>query len=125
MKKNYTPIILFAYKRLEHTQRTIESLLRNPISSSTDLFVYLDGPRSEEDISQVNAVKGFVKNIKGFKSLNIKERQSNFGLSKNILGGVSEVLGVHKDAIIVEDDLVTSQYFLEYMNTSILEYLNT
>ncbi len=124
MKDTYAPIILFTYKRLGHTQRTVESLLRNNLASSSELIIYIDGPRSDEEISQVGSVKNYVKNIKGFKSLHVIEREINFGLSKNIIEGVTEVLGDFDEAIIIEDDLVTSPFFLEYMNISLRKYLN-
>ena len=50
------PIVLFTYKRLVHTQKTIEALSMNTLASESRLFVYSDAPRGKEDAEQVQKV---------------------------------------------------------------------
>jgi hypothetical protein len=42
------PITLFVYNRPEHTRRALEALLRNPEAKDSDLFIFSDGPKSDE-----------------------------------------------------------------------------
>ena len=39
------PIVLFVYKRLLHTQKTVESLQRNKEAQDSMLFIFSDGPK--------------------------------------------------------------------------------
>ncbi len=116
------PIILFTYNRPEHTARTVEALLRNTLANDSILYIYADGSRGERDDSSVAQTREYLKTIIGFKEIHITERTSNFGLAQSIITGVSEVLEKHESAIIVEDDLITSPYFLQYMNDGLVQY---
>jgi hypothetical protein len=44
------------------------------------------------------------------------ERNRNWGLAESIIDGVTRVVNEFGRVIVVEDDLVTSIYFLQYMN---------
>lgn len=52
----------------------------------------------------------------------IVERENNFGLAQSIISGVTEIINKHGAAIVVEDDIVTSKYFLQFMNESLQKY---
>jgi len=43
----YSPIALFVYNRLWHTQQTIETLLNNAEAAESDLIIFSDGPKDE------------------------------------------------------------------------------
>lgn len=113
------PIILFVYARIEHTMRTVTSLLQNVGSSEHDLIVYSDAPRAQENASAVAEVRDYLKTIKGFRSVSIRYRQCNFGLAKSIIDGVTEALMHNEQVIVLEDDMVTSPNFLTYMNEAL------
>jgi hypothetical protein len=115
-------IVLFAYDRPEHTHRTLKSLQRNTLASSSKLVIYLDNARSESDAEKVLQVKNIVENISGFKSIEIIRREYNYGLARNIISGITEVISQDDKVIILEDDLVLSPYFLDYMNKSLEIY---
>ncbi|WP_318480484.1 glycosyltransferase family protein [Photobacterium leiognathi] len=119
---NYAPIILFVYDRLDHTKKTIESLRENRISMDSDLFIYSDFHKKENDREDVLAVREYIKTIDGFKSISIIYRNENYGLAKNISEGVKEVINKYGKAIILEDDIVTSPYFLKFMNDALAKY---
>jgi hypothetical protein len=124
MNHSYAPISLFVYNRLEHTRRTVDALRANTHAAESDLYVFADAARDEKDAASVTAVREFVRSITGFKSLKVIERDGNLGLAASIIGGVSEVLRSHDRIIVMEDDLVTSPFFLRYMNEA-LDYYET
>lgn len=121
-KNNLAPVALFVYNRLDHTIKTLESLKRNPLASKTDLFIFSDGSKSPEGIKEVGAVRKYIRKIKGFKSVNIKENKENLGLADSIISGVSTVIKKHSKIIVVEDDMILSPIFLDFMNRSLTEY---
>jgi hypothetical protein len=113
------PITLFAYSRLDHIRRTVESLLRNSGVDAHDLIIFSDAPRNPDKEQAVIDVRNYLKTITGFRSVTIHNRLHNYGLAKSIIEGVTEVLSCHKRIIVLEDDMVTSPYFLTYMNEAL------
>jgi hypothetical protein len=123
MKKNTpAPIALFAYNRLDHLKITINNLKKNYLANSSELIIFSDGPKNQSDIKKIIHIREYLKKIKGFKKIYIKERKTNYGLSKNIIDGVSEILKKFKKIIVIEDDLVVNRYFLKYMNRGLTLY---
>jgi hypothetical protein len=122
MNEELAPVVMFVYRRLDHTRRTVESLLLNELSSETDLIVYSDGARSLDDDAVVNEVRKYLSGVAGFKSVLLRNREKNLGLAKNIIQGVSEVVGERGKVIVLEDDMVTSSHFLKFMNDALNEY---
>jgi hypothetical protein len=118
------PIILFVYNRPSHTLRTINALKQNGLAAESDLFIFSDGERSSKDRDNVEQVREVSKSIQGFKSVNIRFSPVNKGLANSIIDGVTEVVNLHGSAIVMEDDLVTSPYFLSYMNQALDLYRN-
>jgi putative methyltransferase (TIGR04325 family) len=115
----YSPIVLFVYKRLNHTRRTIEALLDNSESKKSDLIIYSDAARTAEDAINVRKVRDYISNVDGFRSISIIKRHENFGLSRSIIEGVSEILANNDRVIVLEDDIETSPFFLRFMNEAL------
>ncbi|MCH7827363.1 MAG: glycosyltransferase family 2 protein, partial [Bacteroidetes bacterium] len=69
-------------------------------------------------------VRKYIKSIVGFKSVKIIERENNLGLAESIISGVTEVINQYGKVIVLEDDLLTSKYFLKYMNDALEKYQN-
>ncbi|MEN9352751.1 MAG: hypothetical protein RL318_76 [Fibrobacterota bacterium] len=118
----FAPIALFAYQRPDHLARAIASLLQNPEASSSDLYVFSDGPKSEAHRPGVEAVRSLLKNITGFRSVTITEREENLGLANSIIRGVTSVVNEYGQIIVLEDDLIVSRNFLAFMNDGLNRY---
>lgn len=116
------PIALFAYNRPWHVRQTVDALRGNEGAAESDLIVFCDGARDSSAAADVEAVRAFVRSIAGFRSVRVVERGENLGLAASIVDGVTEVCGAHGRVIVLEDDLVTSRYFLRYMNDALDMY---
>jgi len=112
------PIVLFVYNRSWHTQQTVEALQKNELAEKSDLFIFADGPKTAND-EKVNEVRKYIKTISGFKSVTISEKEKNCGLANSVISGVTEIINKFGKVIVVEDDLVTSRYFLKFMNEAL------
>jgi hypothetical protein len=121
---NLAPIVLFVYNRPLHTQQTVEALKQNLLSKESDLFIFSDGPKTDSQTDKVMSVRRYIQQIDGFKSITIFERDTNFGLALSIIDGVTSVVNQYGRVIVLEDDLVTSPYFLNYMNDALDLYAN-
>lgn len=120
----YPPLLLFTYKRLESLERTVTALKNNYRANETELYIFSDGFKSSADKKQVSLVRQFIKTIVGFKSVHIIESDTNKGLANSIIGGVTHVFKEHTQAIILEDDLITSKNFLSFMGDALAFYEN-
>ncbi|HMI01965.1 MAG TPA: glycosyltransferase family A protein [Pedobacter sp.] len=119
---NHAPIILFVHNRPEHTKKVIESLHQNTLSKETELYIYADAAKDEAALTGVDLVRDYLPTISGFKSVHICLRETNLGVDENIISGVTDVLNTRGKAIVLEDDLVTSPWFLQYMNDALNFY---
>jgi hypothetical protein len=119
---NLAPIALFVYNRLSHTKRTIEALQKNRFAAESELFVFSDGARNAGNQQSVDAVRSYIHSITGFKKVTVIERPKNYGLANNIIDGVTSVVNRFEQIIVLEDDLVTSPWFLQYMNQGLDTY---
>lgn len=115
-KNNLAPIVLFVYNRLDHTKQTINMLKKNVLANDSQLYIYSDGPKNYKDEVSIISLRDYLKTIEGFKHVTIIERNKNYGLAKNIIEGVSDIINEYGKVIVLEDDLITSKYFLDYMN---------
>lgn len=118
----YSPIAIFAYKRPILLQRCLTALLNNVESSASDLYIFIDGPKSQEDAPYVDTTLKIAESVTGFKSVTVINQESNLGLAKSIRNGVDHVLSQSDRLIVLEDDLVVSPSFLQYMNLSLQRF---
>jgi len=115
-----SPIIFFAFNRPNHTKESLTALSKNELAKQSDLFVFLDGPRNAEQASLIAQTKEVILSFKdNFNNLILTERKSNIGLAKNIISGITEIINAKEKAIILEDDVVVSSTFLNYMNDAL------
>ena len=113
------PIVLFAYKRPEHTRRTVEALKANPGADRSELYLFSDGPKNEADREAVDEVRSYLRTVTGFARVQLEESPVNRGLAESVIHGVSEIVSRFGRAIVLEDDMVTSPVFLDFMNQAL------
>ena len=125
----HSPVAMFVYNRADNTRRTLEALLQNKHAAETDVYVFSDGGKDERSWKKVNQVRSLlheterqVAETHALKSLTIVERPENIYLERNIIEGISYVLDRHDTVIVLEDDIVTSPYFLQYINEALTLY---
>jgi len=122
--ENLAPIVLFVYNRPEHTRRTVESLISNTLASKSRLFIFSDGAKNDTELKKVNTVRDYIKTIKGFDKIEIVAREMNFGLANSVIKGVDEIFRLYDKAIVMEDDMISSPYFLKFMNDVLIMFEN-
>lgn len=120
-----SPIVLFVYNRPFHTRKTLESLERNFLSKDSELFVFADGPKenaSKEQLEKIQETRKIIREKKWCGKVNIIEKEKNVGLANSVIVGVTEIINKYGKVIVLEDDLLLSEYFLKYMNDSLEKY---
>ena len=124
MNSDLAPIVIFTYNRVKHLKATIDYLNKNELANESNLIIFSDAAKSNEDPEAVIKVRNYIKTINGFKSLKVIEREKNWGLSKSIIEGVTATVNLYGKVIVLEDDLITSPYFLNFMNDGLKAYEN-
>lgn len=119
-----SPIVLFVYNRPWHTQQTVEALQKNEMAGDSELFIYSDAAKNDQASEGVNAVREYIETINGFKKITLIKRDKNWGLADSIIDGVTQIVNKYGKIIVLEDDLVTSPYFLNFMNDALEFYKN-
>lgn len=117
-----TPIALFTYNRAEHVDRALASLSRCARLDECVLYIYCDGPKGPE---QTNAVRASREKVAGWASklgATVTERAENLGLARSIVSGVTDLCGAFGRVIVLEDDLVVTPDFLNYMLSALDRY---
>ena len=118
------PIAIFAYNRKSHLEKMIVTLLKDKLSSESEIYIFCDGFKGENDhakVEETQAYIAFLAKSEVFPHLHIELKKRNTGLADTIIGGVSQLLKNHGRVIVIEDDVLLADHFLEYMNGA-LEY---
>jgi len=119
------PIALFLYNRPLHATVTVKSLLKCKEAQVSDLYIFCDGPRQSATINDLEAIKNvrnFAEKIVGFNSIKMIFHENNLGLSQSIIFGINNVLEKHQTVIVIEDDVVVGDQFLNFINSGLQKY---
>ena len=117
---NLAPIGISTYARLGHLKKTIHALRRNPLAKESDLYIFSDAPRPGDE-KKVCAIRDFIITVSGFKSVTIIEREENNRVLNN-RGGMRSLIDQYGKMIWLEEDIVTSPSFLNFMNQALDVY---
>ena len=127
MNSKFAPIVIFNYARPGHTRALLESLAMNPEVADSDVFIFCDGPKtgcSGVSMKNINLVRKIAKRFDKARKVEVVSRNENFGLARSIITGVTDIINKYNRVIVLEDDLVLSPGFLNFMNQSLEIYEN-
>lgn len=85
------------------------------------MYAFSDGPRTSDKAPAVARVREMLRAIDWCEVL-LCERETNLGLGRSIVTGVSEVLEKYESAIIFEDDLICVPGTYEYLCPALDQY---
>lgn len=121
------PIVLFVYNRPWHAEQTLNALMANELADESTLYIYSDGLKegaTANDIALHVQVRELIRSKQWCKDVHIVESDVNKGLAESIISGVTDVVNKHGKVIVLEDDIVTTPYFLTFMNDALNHYEN-
>lgn len=119
------PVVVFAYNRPKHLQRTLDALAACRLSNQSAVHVFADGPRKGAATDAIAEVRGLLDReaqAGRFASFTVQVSDVNLGLANSIISGVGQVLAESGKVIVLEDDLLVSADFLEFMNDCLIFY---
>jgi len=117
-----SPIAVFLYNRPDKSYKCLKSLSQNHHFNDSHLYIFIDGPKSTTDKRQIENVKKVVADFE-FKNLKkVHVSNHNKGLAQSIFQGVNKILSLYDTVIVIEDDLILSPFFLNFINTCLNKY---
>ena len=114
------PIIIFAFNRPDKLAGLIDSLRRNKGVEQHEIFVFIDGPRNENDRPKIEECQRLAAAL----TQNVSVASTNQGLAKSVIKGVSEIVNRFGNVIVLEDDLILHPLFLSYMRQGLENFKN-
>ena len=117
-----TPIVIFSFNRPLKLYNLLCFLNKQTADlDKIPVILFQDGYQREEDKSRVEDCIKVFKQDKNLKQKILIQRSSNYGLQKNIETALSSVFMYYERAIVLEDDLMLSNIFIDDM----IDMLNT
>ena len=120
----YAPIVITTLNRDKHFIRCIESLANCTHANESDLYIGLDYPLNDSHWEGYRKIENYLKQICGFKTINIFKRDKNFGAIKNSEDLFEKVFNKYDRLIETEDDNEFSPNFLDYLNKGLSKFEN-
>lgn len=106
-------IIIFCFNRPDSLSRLLTSISGCAEASATPIYVFIDGPRHDNEAVCVNATRAVAQRF-DHPNTKIIQRKTNLGLKQSLTTGISEVMEHYDSAIILEDDLILGPHALTY-----------
>ena len=121
-KDHYPPLVIFAYNRPKKLENLLSSLTQNKEFQYLSVYFFVDKGTDKVNTEKNNEVINVINKDWNCKSKKIIFNKENFGLKRNILNGINETFKIYDSAIFLEDDLVVSKSFLDFMINSLIIY---
>jgi hypothetical protein len=113
---------LFAFNRPELLRKTLETLSANDLASDSDLTIFCDGPRYEEEKALTDEVRKIAAAATGFLSLEVIHNDRNKGCAGSVIDGLAYMFATHEALVVMEDDFLCSPYMLSFLNNGLERY---
>jgi hypothetical protein len=101
---------------IEHLQSCAEF-------GNSPVYVFADGPKHPRDIPAIQETRSEARRLLGDRAVFL-ERGTNAGVDSSIIEGVTQLCERYGRVVVVEDDLVVSPYFLDFLNSGLRRYEN-
>jgi hypothetical protein len=112
-------VAIFAYRRPNHLRRLLQSLSENHGIEEFQVYLFIDGPRTEIDFELVQKVTLTAEDFSKQLNLHVVSSPVNLGLATSIRSNVSKLFEKYDTLIVLEDDLIVSKYFLIFMSNGL------
>lgn len=114
-----SPILIIGYKRLLMLQKLIEIC----VSSGRPIYVWLDGPKNENDRGAFECAQWLRERVSDFpNNFKIKVNAENLGVRRSVFLAISWALSSTDRLIVLEDDVVPGEYFFNFMDMALATF---
>ena len=122
--KNYAPILVMVYDRLDSLKKCIESLQKCEESAQSVLYISSDAAYRSQDTEKIEAVRNYIKTVSGFKNVVPIIHKENKGLNGSYNFAIDLIFKDNDTFLFLEDDIIVAPDFLKFMNDGLEFYKN-
>ncbi len=122
--KEFAPILVMVYDRLESLKKCIEALKGCDEASQSVLYVSSDAAYKTQDSEKIEAVREYIQTISGFKKVIPIMPKENRGLNGAYNTAIDLIFKEHDTFIFMEDDIIAAPDFLKFVNEGLEFYKN-
>lgn len=118
------PVILFSYKRTALTKRVLDALSGNFLAPDTEVFVFANTCKSgDKDEAKVAETHKMLLEYKGeFKRYTVVLREKPLSVKETMMSALDDIFKKYDRVIVLEDDIMPSKNFLNFMNDALEKY---
>lgn len=111
-----TPVLYIAFKRPDYVQQTLPAVLD---SKPPYLTIVVDRGLDDQEQVEVNKVIDLINTLisplKSKLKIDLVLRERNFGCERNVITSINECFEKYGDLIVVEDDVLITPGFVEFV----------
>jgi glycosyltransferase involved in cell wall biosynthesis len=122
--KDYAPILVMVYDRLDSLKKCIESLQKCVESAESVLYISSDAAYKAQDAEKIEAVRNYIQTVSGFKKVIPIAPKENRGLNGAYNAAIDLIFEENETFIFLEDDIVVAPDFLKFVNEGLEFYKN-
>ncbi len=116
MKQCGVALAVFAYNRANHLRDCLASIEGNEEVKHLDVHIFIDGSLNEISKTTNEAVLGVaIEFAQRHPNCVISHSDINLGLRRSVVSGLTALFSKYEAVIVVEDDLVVSRDFVQFM----------
>ena len=120
-----TPVVMISFNRADLVRLVMRNVYIANGVGDRDVFMFIDGPRegNANDLEENCKIYELMLSYQAkMPRLNVIRREKNYGCRGNIVDAVNQIITKYGQAIIIEDDILISKTFLEYMDSALEFY---
>jgi hypothetical protein len=116
-------LAIFGCERPAHLERVLKFLSSNCDVVNFPIYIFIDYPKDFTKLDDHKRVVSIVnENSHKLNIVEVRVQESNLGLASSIIQGVNYCFKYYDQTIILEDDILVSNFFLEYMKICLNEF---
>jgi hypothetical protein len=125
VKKMDFALTIFAYNRPDHLKECLASIELNDDMRLLDVYIFIDGPANHDAKASSEHVLDIAKEFaQTHPNCVVSYSDRNLGLRQSIISALSALFSKYEGIIIVEDDLVVSRDFIQFMIKMLIKFAN-
>ena len=110
-----TPLAIFAFRRSDHLREALASVANCRRLEECAITIFCDGARGPQDADAVESARAVAREWAETHGAEVVERPENLGLARSIVTAVTNLANAHGRVVVVEDDMILSPDFLDFM----------
>ncbi|MEY2701672.1 MAG: hypothetical protein RLY43_305 [Bacteroidota bacterium] len=119
MNNSKVPILLIAFNRPQKTEQVLNRICEY---SPEELFIFIDGPRNEEDSKKINSILNTINSLHTNFKIHIHTQDKNLGCKYGPLTAINWFFEHVDKGIILEDDCLPYLPFFDFCSHLLRTY---